>query len=203
VLERIIEAVSDLSPLGLGLAAGLLAFAETGIGLDLIIPGEAGMVVAGSAADEGSHPVWLVIIGAAIGATLGDCMSYAIGRRFGMRLLRRWGFTRRHLLPAARRAEPWFQRHGGIAIFLGRWVGALRAIVPLVAGTTRMPFKTFLAWNVAASIAWATVAVGLGYRFGVPAARAVDRGGVWIYALGALALVAVIAIRRARATAAA
>ena len=150
------------------------------------------MVVVGSATAQGEHPLWLVIAGAAIGATLGDCLSYAIGRRWGLRFLERWSFTRRRLLPAARRAEPFFERRGGAAVFLGRWIGALRAVVPVAAGTARMPFPRFLAWNIAASIAWSAAAVGVGYAFGLPAARAVDQAGVWVYAALAAVVIAVL-----------
>jgi len=200
VLERIIEMVSNLGALGLAAAASLLAFAETGIGLDLVVPGEAGMVVVGAAAEEGGHPIWVVILGAAVGATLGDCVSYAIGRRWGLRILERFDLTRRRLVPAVRRAEPFFERRGGLAVFLGRWVGALRAVVPVVAGTAKMPFPRFLAWNVAASIAWSTAVVGAGYAFGMPAARLVDSAGLWVYAGVVGVLLGVWVWRRSRAS---
>jgi membrane-associated protein len=201
VLERIIELVSNLGTLGLAAAASLLAFAETGIGLDLIVPGEAGMIVAGAAAEQGGHPLWVVILGAAIGATLGDCVSYAIGRRWGLRILERFEITKRRLVPAVHRAEPFFERWGGLAVFFGRWVGALRAVVPVVAGTAKMPFPRFLAWNVAASIAWSTTVVGAGYAFGLPAARAVDSAGIWVYAGVAVAVFGIWMFRRSRAAA--
>ena len=198
MLERII---GDLGTVGLTVVAGLLAFAETGIGLDFLVPGEAGMVVAGAAADHGGHPLPVVIAGAAVGATLGDCVSYAIGRRWGLPLLRRFDVTRRHLLPAVERAESWFDRWGGLAVFFGRFIGALRAVVPVTAGTAKMPFPRFLAWNVAASIAWASAAVGLGYAVGLPAAQAVDRAGPWVYGGIALIALAVWGGRRAWAAA--
>jgi membrane protein DedA with SNARE-associated domain len=199
VLERIIELVANLGSFGLAGVAALLAFSETGIGLDLLVPGEAGMVVAGAAAAEGGHPVGVVIAGAAIGATLGDCLSYAIGRRWGLRFLRRFEITRRRVLPSALRAERWFARHGGAAVFFGRWVGALRAVVPVVAGTACMPFGRFLAWNVAASIAWASAAVGAGYVLGMPAARALDRAAPWVYLAAGAAFLAWYALHRRRA----
>jgi len=188
VLTRIIDVVGGLGFFGLVLAAGALAFSETAIGLDLLIPGEAGMLVAGAAAAQEEYPLVAVAAGAAIGATLGDTASYLIGRRWGLTILEKWRLTRR-LVPKAKKAEGWFERRGGAAVLVGRWVGALRAIVPVVAGTAKMPFPRFLAWNVVASITWAGTAVTLGYVFGTSAAEAVDRAGIWVY-LGVVALAA-------------
>ena len=180
MLTRIIDLVGGLGFLGLVLAAGGLAFSETAIGLDLLVPGEAGMLVAGAAAAQREYPLVAVAAGAAIGATLGDTVSYLIGRRWGLTILERWRWTRR-LVPKAKEAEGWFERRGGAAVLVGRWVGALRAIVPVVAGTAKMPFPRFLAWNVVASITWAGTAVTLGYVFGTSLAEAVDRAGIWVY----------------------
>ena len=138
------------------------------------------------------------MLGAAVGATLGDCVSDAIGRRWGLRVLQRFEVTRRRLVPAVRAPEPFFARWGGLAVFLGRWVGALRAVVPLVAGTAKMPFTRFLVWNVAASITWSAAVVGAGYAFGMPAARAVDRAGLWVYAGVAVVVLGVWLFRRSR-----
>jgi membrane protein DedA with SNARE-associated domain len=142
----------------------------------------------------------LVALGAAIGATAGDTVSYAIGRRWGLPLLKRWRLSRR-LVPKAEEAQGWFDRHGGRAVFVGRWIGALRAIVPVVAGTARMPFGRFLAWNVLASLTWAGAAVTLGYLFGNAAARAVERAGIWVYVGVAVAAAAWWIVRRRRAQA--
>lgn len=180
MLTRIIDLVGGLGFVGLVLVAAGLAFSETAIGLDLLVPGEAGMLVAGAVAAEQGHPFVVVAVGAAVGASVGDTVSYAIGRRWGLSLLERWRLTRR-LVPKAKKAEDWFERRGGAAVLIGRWVGALRAVVPVVAGTAKMPFGRFLAWNVVASITWAGTAVALGYVFGTAAAKAVDKAGVWVY----------------------
>ena len=197
MLTRIIDIVGGLGFIGLVLAAAGLAFSETAIGLDLLVPGEAGMLVAGAAAAERDYPFVVVAAAAAVGASLGDTASYAIGRRWGLSLLERWRLTRR-LVPKAKKAEDWFDRRGGAAVFFGRWVGALRAIVPVVAGTAKMPFGRFLAWNVVASITWAGTAVTIGYVFGNVAARAVDRAGIWVYLAVVVTAVAVWGVRRHR-----
>ena len=198
MLNRIIELVGGLAGPRLYLVTFGLAFAETAVGLDIIVPGEAGMVVAGAAGHRGGSPLPLLVAAAAVGATAGDCVSYVLGRRFGMRLLERWDLTRRRVLPAAHRASDHFQRHGGRSVFAARWVGALRAVVPVVAGTARMAFPRFLVWNVAASLTWATAVVTVGYYAGPTLADAVDRVGGWVSAAVVALLVAVWVIRRRR-----
>jgi membrane-associated protein len=179
VLERLIEIISGVGAPGLVLLAMALTYAETAIGLDLVVPGEAGLVVVGAAAN-GEIGVVPIIAAAAVGATAGDCTSYWLGRRFGHRLLDRFALTRR-LRPGVERAEAVMERRGPRAVFFGRFVGALRAVVPLVAGMARMPFGRFLVWNVAASIVWCTTVVLVGFHVGLPAARFVDRAGIWSY----------------------
>ena len=179
----LLERLGELDTVGLCLAVVFLAFSETAILLDLAVPGEVGLVLAGAAAAHGDHPVVLVMLAGAVGATGGDTVSYLVGRRWGRSVIERFSFTRRRLLPAVDRAEDHFQRHGGRSVFLGRWVGALRAVVPFVAGMGRLPAPTFLAWNVAASLGWSSVVVLLGFWLGEPVASAVDRVGVVISAV--------------------
>jgi membrane-associated protein len=200
VIGRVLDIVAGLAGPALYLVTAGLAFAETAVGLDLLVPGEAGMVIAGAAGHRGGSPLPLLVGAAALGATVGDSVSYAIGRRFGIHLLERWDLTRRRVLPAVQRAEGYFARHGGRAVFAGRWVGALRAMVPVVAGTARMPFPRFLVWNVAASLTWAGTVVTLGYYAGGRVADAVDRVGGWVSVTVIALLVAfwVIGHRRRR-----
>ena len=195
MLERLIELIGGVGAPGLVLLALLLTYAETAIGLDLVVPGEAGLVAVGAAAN-GEVSVVPVIVAAAIGATAGDVTSYVLGRKFGHKLLERFALTRR-LVPALERAESTIDRHGGKAVFFARFVGALRAVVPFVAGSARMPFGRFLAWNVAASAIWCTTVVLVGYHVGLPAARFVDRAGAWTYVVVA-AIVLVLWLRHRR-----
>ena len=187
--DSILDAVSGVGGPLLFLITFLLAFAETAAFLDFFIPGEVGLVVAGAAARRAEQPLVLMIVAGAAGATVGDTFSYALGRRYGARLVEHWDFTRRHLGPKVERAQDYFADHGGAAVFLGRFVGALRAVVPLVAGTAGMPFRRFFVWNVAASICWAGAVLALGYYLGQRIAEVIDRLGLWV-SLAALALLA-------------
>jgi membrane-associated protein len=189
VVNDLISALGDLGLPGLCLAVAVLAFAETAILLDLAVPGEVGLVLAGAAAAAGGHPIAPVVVAAALGAVVGDTVSYSIGRRWGRSLIERFALTRRRLLPMVDRAEAHFADHGGRSVFFGRWVGALRAVIPFAAGIGRLELRTFLAWNVAASLTWAGAVVLAGWWLGEPIADVVDRIGTVL----SVVVVAVIA----------
>lgn len=189
MVTDLIDALGDLGLFGLCLAVAFLAFSETAILLDLVVPGEVGLVLGGAAAAAAGHPVAPVVAAAALGATAGDTTSYLIGRRWGRPLIARFSITRRRFGPVIERAEAHFEEHGGRSVFFGRFVGALRAVVPFVAGVGRLPVGRFLEWNAAASILWGGSVVLAGYWLGEPVADTVDRIGTAL----SLAVVAVIA----------
>jgi membrane-associated protein len=195
--SRILDAVARLGGWGLCLAVLGVSFGESAVLMDFVIPGEVGMVVAGAAAGRNDISPWLLIAIASVGSVLGDCFSYLVGRRWGMTLVRRWSWLRRRLEPRFDRAHDYFQRRGGQAVFAARWVGALRALVPLVAGTSEMPFRRFLAWDAAAAVLWVTTMIWLGAGFGDDIARIVDRvgTGVSLAVVGAIVLVVVLRSR--------
>ena len=73
------------------------------------------------------------------------------------------------------RATEYFERHGGRTVFFARFVGALRAVAPLAAGTAGMPYRRFAPWNAAASVIWVGLMITLGVAFGDDIADFVDR----------------------------
>lgn len=175
MLDGFLADVGGLGLVWLCVLAFGLAFAETAMFMDLLVPGEVGMVVVGAAAAEADLPVPAVVACAALGALAGDTVSYGLGRRFGRPLIGRFRVTRRRIGPVVDDAERHFAEHGGRSVFFARFVGALRAVVPFVAGISRLPFGTFLAWNAAASLLWAGAVVTLGAVLGRTVADQVDR----------------------------
>jgi membrane-associated protein len=143
--------------------------------MDLVVPGEAGMVVAGAAASRADVPLVTMIAAAAVGAVAGDSVSYWVGRRWGMSVIRRWEPLRRRLEPRVERSHKYFAERGGVAVFLGRFVGAVRGVVPAVAGMSAMPYRRFLPWNVLASLVWTTAVVSAGYLLGRNVEKVVSR----------------------------
>jgi membrane-associated protein len=198
VIDSLLDAIGRLGPGVLHLVVAGLAFAETALFLDLVVPGEVGMVLAGAAAHRAGIAVPGLVAAGAAGAVIGDTCSYLLGRAAARGRLLGSAAVRRRLGPAVERAERHFERRGGLAVFLGRWVGALRAVVPFVAGAARMPYGRFLLWNVAASIGWVTTVVVLGWVLGEAVAGTVDRVGVWVSAVVVAGLAAWWLLRRRR-----
>jgi len=138
------------------------------------VPGETALVAAGVLASRGHFSIAAVIALAALGAILGDNVGYWIGRVYGRKLFLRFGRLEA-LLP---RAERFFRRHGGKAVFLARFVAGIRVTGAWMAGISHMPWWRFLAWNAAGGIAWAT-AVGLvAYYLGRAAADLISQYGL-------------------------
>jgi membrane protein DedA with SNARE-associated domain len=131
------------------------------------MPGETAVLIASGAAGAGrGFNVWLVFACAAAGAIVGDTIGYWIGRRGGRALLTRltgklW-FKKEHI----EKAEKFFGRHGGKAVFFGRSVSYLRVFTALMAGVSRMQYPKFLFYNAMGGIVWAGVVSFIGYKFG-------------------------------------
>jgi membrane protein DedA with SNARE-associated domain len=135
---------------------------------------------------------------AASAAIVGDNVGYVIGRTGGRRLLERPGpfeHGRRELL---RRGEPFFDRHGPKAVFLGRWIAGLRIAAAWLAGINRMPWPVFAFWNATGGMVWAA-SVGLVAYYVGPAAESVFKVvGVFGVAAAALLVVGLLGWRRLR-----
>ena len=132
---------------------GVVAFGESLPFLSLLFPGTALLIAAGTLVPDGALAVGPAVTGAIVGAVLGDAISYWLGRRFGHAVQNVWPFTRHpQFLP---RGIAYFQRYGGLSVFIGRFFGPLRAVVPLAAGILQMPPARFWLANVASAVVWA------------------------------------------------
>lgn len=147
------------------LVIAVLAAAEASAFVGLVIPGEAAMLLGGFLAYQGRASLTLMIIAGCIGAIAGDSIGYEIGRHLGPRL-RSGRLGRKIGQERWDRATAYVRRRGGRAVFLGRFVGVLRALVPAVAGSAGMPYRAFLPFNVAGGVIWASAFIALGYVFG-------------------------------------
>jgi membrane-associated protein len=191
-----IESAARLGTFALaGIALGL-GFGESAIALDLIVPGEVGMVFIGAAARDAGAPLALLITAGVVGAIAGDSAGYFIGRRWGTRVLYRWKWLRRRVEPAVDRSREYFKRRGGLAVFAARWVGALRAVMPVVAGISDMRYRRFLAWDVPAVVLWTSLVVSVGFYFGDGIADVIDRIGLTVSVVIVVLLLAVLVLRR-------
>lgn len=147
------------------LLVGVLAFLETGAFVGLIAPGETAMMLGGVVAGQGEINVITLIAIAWAAAVAGDCASYVLGQRLGREFLVKHG-PRFQITPERlEQVETFFANHGGKAIFIGRFVGIVRAVAPFLAGSGRMPFRRFLPYDVLGAGLWATTFIMIGYVF--------------------------------------
>src|SRR4051794_18982177 len=152
------------------------------------LPGETALIAAGIFASQGHMSIELVIVAAALAAILGDNVGFFIGRHYGRRLLEWDGGPfpdhRKRLIAVG---EPFFERHGPKAVFLGRWVAGLRITAAWLAGAHHMRWPVFTFWNALGGICWA-VSVGLAaYFLGHTAERILKTAGLAGLALVVLA----------------
>jgi membrane protein DedA with SNARE-associated domain len=124
-------------------------------------------------------------------------VGYEVGRHFGTRLLRTRAFAKRQ--QGVERGTQMLHRYGGRAVFLGRWTAFLRAVMPGLAGTARMPYPRFLVFNAAGGIVWALAFTFLGYLVGASYHKAEKYAG-WAgeAVLGLVIAVAVVLFIRHR-----
>ncbi len=130
------------------------------------LPGETTLVVSGVLAQQGYLDLGDVILFGILGAVIGDQIGYWVGREGGRPFVLRWG---RYVLITPERlqhAEEFFERHGGKAVFLARFIADLRVFGALIAGISRMHWRTFFFYNALGGAIWATAAVLAGYLVG-------------------------------------
>ena len=148
-----------------------IVFCETGLVVTPILPGDSLLFVVGTLAAAGGMDIVTVMTVLVTAALTGDNVNYWIGRWAGPRVFRledsRW-FNRRYL----ERTHAFYERHGGQAIILARFVPIVRTYVPFVAGIGTMPYVRFLAFSVAGALAWVLSLCLAGYWFGnIPAVK--------------------------------
>jgi len=164
VFDHVMRQIGDAVGLWMYLIAGGLAFAEASILVGFVLPGEIALLVAGYFCRYGQLDLWVMVVVAIVCAIAGDSVGFEFGRWFGPPLRRsrvgqfigesRWAAV-----------DAFLRRHGGKAVFLGRLTAVLRALMPSMAGMSRMRYATFLVWNAAGGILWGGGCVLLGYAF--------------------------------------
>jgi membrane-associated protein len=142
----------------------LVVFAEDALFVGFVLPGETAALLGGVAASRSHVSVVAVIAVVVVAAIVGDTVGYEIGRHIGPRILAlSFMEQRRKRLDSA---QAFLARRGGSAVFLGRWTAFLRAVMPALAGSARMPYPRFLAFNAAGGLCWGIAIVLAGYFAG-------------------------------------
>ncbi|MFC7406851.1 DedA family protein [Georgenia alba] len=172
---------------------GLVAFAESALGLGFVFPGEWAVLTLGAATATPTELALTVGV-VAVAASGGDHVGYLIGRRAGPSL-RRSRLVRRVGLRHWDRGSLLLQRYGGLAVVVSRLLPAVRTLVPAAAGAGGLSYLRFAVGSVLGAVLWAVVWVGAGAaaRTALPEVAAALGAAGW-YALGGLVLLAVLAI---------
>jgi len=163
-----------------------IVFCETGLVVTPFLPGDSMLFVVGALAAAGGMDITTVMAVLVAAALTGDNVNYWIGRWAGPKVFRvedsRW-FNRKYL----ERTHAFYERHGGKAIIIARFVPIVRTYVPFVAGIGTMPYARFLAFSVAGALLWVVSLCLAGYWFGnIPLVK--DNLGVVIVIIVAISL---------------
>jgi membrane protein DedA with SNARE-associated domain len=137
-----------------------LAFAESLAFLSFVVPAWAVLVGIGAMMQTGFGTFVPVLLAGALGAALGDWLSYWLGHVCKKGIARTWPFSTHPTLLS--RGEAFIRKWGALAIFIGRFSGPLRASVPVVAGMLGMPLRTFQIANFSSALIWVAMLLLLG-----------------------------------------
>ncbi len=185
--------------IGLGIFAILFViFAESGLLIGFFLPGDSLLFTAGVLYHAGvlpgnipiAFPVFLVLL--FIAAVLGDTVGYWFGRKTGPRIFKKPDarlFKQGHI----QKAQAFYEKHGGKTIIIARFVPIVRTFAPIVAGTAKMEYKRFLAFNLVGGLVWTFGVTSLGYFVGAAfeaAGIAIDH--VLLPIIGLIILVSVL-----------
>lgn len=142
----------------------LIIFMETGFVVTPFLPGDSLLFAAGALAVTSSLNIWLLYFLLMFAAILGDTINYWIGHFIGPKI-----FEREHRLIKQEyliRTQRFYDKYGGQAITIGRFVPIIRTFVPFVAGVAKMSYKHFIVFNVLGGILWVSLFTWSGYFFG-------------------------------------
>jgi membrane-associated protein len=176
------------------LVVGVTVFAEDALFVGFVLPGETVAVLGGVAAKFGHVPLAGVLAVVVVAAIVGDSVGYEVGRKVGPRLLRIGPLRNRQ--EGIAKAQSFLARRGGSAVLLGRWIALFRALMPAMAGASRMHYGKFLAYNALGGICWGVAVVLLGYVAGASYSRIESRFGTGVaIVLAALVVIALVVWR--------
>jgi membrane protein DedA with SNARE-associated domain len=165
MIERLIEDIAN----GLGewayLLVAFMATAETAAFLGFIAPGEFTIILGGVLAGQGTLSIQLLIGIAWASCVAGDGIGFYLGHRLGREFILKHGPKVRLKAETFAKVEEFFRKHGGKTIFIGRWLGLIRPLMPFTAGASGMTYRRFLPYDVLGAGLWATTWCLLGYIF--------------------------------------
>jgi membrane protein DedA with SNARE-associated domain len=185
MVQNVVDTLLSVPPALALLIIAALVFGEAALFFGFVIPGETAVVYGGVLADAGKVSVLLVLGIVILAAVAGDSVGFEVGNVLGPRLVRA-PVLRKHP-DRIEQAQAYLRRRGGRAVVAGRFTAFLRAVMPGLAGASRMPYRRFLVFNVVGGVMWGSACVLLGYF----AAHSI---GTITHALGVTSAVIVVLI---------
>lgn len=172
----------------------LVIFAESGLLIGFFLPGDSLLFATGFLIHSGVLPfnIHLAVIILFIAAVLGDSVGYTFGRRLGPRIFNRPD-ARLFKQEYIRRAQDFYEKHGGKTIIIARFVPIVRTFAPIVAGAGKMKYKRFLAFNLIGGFLWAVGITYAGYGLGgLFHSMGIEIDHILLPLIGAIILISVI-----------
>lgn len=165
MIERLIEDIAN----GLGqwayLLVAFMAMAETAAFVGFVAPGEFTIILGGVLAGQGTLSIQLLIGITWVSCVIGDAIGFQLGRRLGREFALKHGPKVRLTNDRFKKVEDFFHKHGGKTVFIGRWIGLIRPLMPFTAGASGMSYRRFLPYDVLGAGLWSATWCLLGYIF--------------------------------------
>ncbi len=196
MISRLLEPLLSLHGWQAYLLIGVLVFAEDSVMLGFVFPGETAAILGGVLASKGGVSLGGILAVVVACAIVGDSAGYAIGDRWGSQLLRVGPLRKRQ--KGVDTALDQLSRRGALAVFVGRFSAFLRAVVPGLAGMSKMRYRIFLPANALGGICWGFLYVLLGYFVGERVEKATGIASDILLALIAVVIVLLVVRHRRR-----
>jgi membrane-associated protein len=166
----------------------LILFCETGLVIMPFLPGDTLLFAAGIFANQpagkAGFNIWILLTVLTLAPLCGDTVNYFLGRKLGPRIFR--NPNSKFLNPTnLQKTQEFFEKHGGKAVIIARWIPIIRTFAPFVAGMGAMTYKKFVGYSVLGAFLWVWICVGAGYFFG---------GIPWVKANFELAMIAMFLV---------
>jgi membrane protein DedA with SNARE-associated domain len=161
ILDWLLTTVQSVDPALRNILAGLAIMLETSLFVGLVMPGDTVVLVASTGVTDLGDFFWLLGC-VLIGSLLGESFGFWIGRLFGERI-RASKLGQKIGEKNWRMADAFIESRGGVAVAISRFLPVLHSLVPVVAGATKMRYRVFIRWTLAACAVWASAYVGVGY----------------------------------------